>query len=135
MDKLQEISAPIGRLLLSMIFIYSGFGKITGYAATAGYMESMGVPSLLLPLVIALEVLGGIAILIGFKARLVSILMAGFCILSALIFHQFWMDESQTNPFMKNFAMAGGFLMIFAHGPGAYSVDERHHTPRRVHHH
>ncbi|MDX1786765.1 MAG: DoxX family protein [Psychrobacter sp.] len=123
MDKLQELSAPIGRLFLSMIFIFSGFTKITGYAATQGYMESMGVPSMLLPLVIAVELLGGIAILLGFKARLVAILMAGFSVVSALLFHQFWIDESQMNPFMKNIAMAGGFLMIFAHGAGAYSID------------
>ena len=126
MDKLQELSAPIGRLLLSMIFIFSGFTKITGYAATQGYMESMGVPGMLLPLVIAVELLGGIAILLGFKARLVAILMAGFSIVSALLFHQFWIDESQMNPFMKNIAMAGGFLMIFAHGPGSYSIDNSH---------
>ena len=129
MDKLQELSAPIGRLFLSMIFIFSGFTKITGYAATQGYMESMGVPSMLLPLVIAVELLGGIAILLGFKARLVAILMAGFSVVSALLFHQFWIDESQMNPFMKNIAMAGGFLMIFAHGAGAYSID-RSHTRR-----
>ena len=123
MDKLQELSVPIGRLFLSMIFIFSGFTKITGYAATQGYMEAMGVPGMLLPLVIAVELLGGIAILLGFKARLVAILMAGFSIVSALLFHQFWIDESQMNPFMKNIAMAGGFLMIFAHGAGAYSID------------
>ena len=127
MDKLQELSAPIGRLLLSMIFIFSGFTKITGYAATQGYMEAMGVPGMLLPLVIAVELLGGIAILLGFKARLVAILMAGFSIVSALLFHQFWIDESQMNPFMKNIAMAGGFLMIFAHGAGAYSIDNNTH--------
>lgn len=130
MDKLQELSAPIGRLLLSMIFIFSGFTKITGYAATQGYMEAMGVPGMLLPLVIAVELLGGIAILLGFKARLVAILMAGFSIVSALLFHQFWIDESQMNPFMKNIAMAGGFLMIFAHGAGAYSIDNSNH--RRI---
>ena len=123
MDKLQELSAPIGRLFLSMIFIFSGFTKITGYAATQGYMEAMGVPGMLLPLVIAVELLGGIAILLGFKARLVAIVMAGFSVVSALLFHQFWIDESQMNPFMKNIAMAGGFLMIFAHGAGAYSID------------
>ena len=109
-----------------MIFIFSGFTKITGYAATQGYMESMGVPGMLLPLVIAVELLGGIAILLGFKARLEAILMAGFSIVSALLFHQFWIDESQMNPFMKNIAMAGGFLMIFAHGPGSYSIDNSH---------
>lgn len=130
MDKLQDLSAPIGRLFLSMIFIFSGFSKITGYAGTAAYMDSVGVPSMLLPLVIALELLGGIAVLIGFKARLISLLIAGFSIVSAILFHQFWNDESQMNPFMKNIAMAGGFLMIFAHGPGAYSIDNN--NTRRV---
>ncbi|MBA2057379.1 DoxX family protein [Psychrobacter cryohalolentis] len=129
MDKLQELSAPIGRLFLSMIFIFSGFTKITGYAATQGYMESMGVPGMLLPLVIALELFGGIAILLGFKARLIALLFVGFNIISALLFHQFWIDESQMNPFMKNIAIAGGFLMIFVHGAGAYSID--HSNTRR----
>ncbi|WP_201503062.1 DoxX family protein [Psychrobacter cibarius] len=130
MDNLQALSAPIGRLLLSMIFIFSGFTKITGYAATQGYMEAMGVPGMLLPLVIAVELFGGLAILFGFKARLVAILMAGFSVVSALLFHRFWIDESQMNPFMKNIAMAGGFLMIFAHGAGAYSIDNSNH--RRI---
>ena len=130
MDKLQELSAPIGRLFLSMIFIFSGFTKITGYAATQGYMESMGVPGMLLPLVIAVELFGGLAILFGFKARFVAILLVGFNIISALLFHQFWIDESQMNQFMKNIAMAGGFLMIFAHGAGAYSIDNNNH--RRI---
>lgn len=123
MDKLQRLSILIGRLFLSMIFIFSGFTKITGYAATQGYMEAMGVPGMLLPFVIALELFGGIAILLGFKARLIALLFVGFNIISALVFHQFWIDESQMNPFMKNIAIAGGFLMIFAHGAGAYSID------------
>ena len=132
MDQLQQISAPIGRLLLSMIFIFSGFGKITGYAATQGYMESMGVPGMLLPLVIALELFGGIAILLGFKARLIALLFVGFNVVSALIFHQFWVDASQMNPFMKNIAIAGGFLLIFSHGPGAYSMENSHSRKRLV---
>ncbi|SJN16101.1 DoxX family protein [Psychrobacter sp. JB385] len=132
MDKLQSLSAPIGRLLLSLIFIFSGFNKITGYAATQGYMESMGVPGMLLPLVIALELFGGIAILLGFKARVIAVLFVGFNIVSALLFHQFWIDASQMNPFMKNIAIAGGFLMIFAHGPGAYSMDNSQARKRLV---
>ena len=129
MDKLQELSAPIGRLFLSIIFIFSGFTKVIGYAATQGYMESLGVPDTLFPLVIALELFGGIAVLLGFKARLIALLFVGFNIISALLFHQFWIDESQMNPFMKNIAIAGGFLMIFAHGAGAYSID--HSNTRR----
>ena len=125
MDKLQQFSAPLGRLLLSIIFIFAGIGKITDYATTQGYMESVGVPGMLLPLVIAFEVLGGIAILLGYKARLSAMLFVGFNIVSAIIFHQFWVDESQMNSFMKNVAIAGGFLMIFAHGAGVYSIDNK----------
>ena len=125
MDKLQQFSAPLGRLLLSIIFIFAGIGKITDYATTQGYMESVGVPGMLLPLVIAFEVLGGIAILLGYKARLIAFLFAGFSIVSAIIFHQFWTDESQMISFMKNISIAGGFLMIFAHGAGAYSIDNK----------
>lgn len=133
MNQLQNFSAPIGRLLLVAIFIYSGIGKISGYEATQGYMEMMGVPGIMLPLVIILEVLGGIAILVGFKARWVALLFAGFSILSALIFHPFG-DPEQQNDFMKNIAMAGGFLMIFAHGPGAFSLDEGKDGKRLQHH-
>ena len=125
MDKLQKFSAPLGRLLLSIIFIFAGIGKITDYASTQGYMESVGVPGMLLPLVIAFEVLGGIAILLGYKARPIAFLFSGFSIVSAIIFQQFWVDESQMNSFMKNVAIAGGFLMIFAHGAGAYSIDNK----------
>ncbi|MGB5876233.1 MAG: DoxX family protein [Psychrobacter nivimaris] len=125
MDKLQQLSAPLGRLLLSIIFIFAGIGKITDYATTQGYMESVGVPGMLLPLVIAFEVLGGIAILLGYKARLIAFLFTGFSIVSAILFHQFWTDESQMISFMKNISIAGGFLMIFAHGAGAYSIDNK----------
>ena len=125
MDKLQQFSAPLGRLLLSIIFIFAGIGKITDYATTQGYMESVGVPGMLLPLVIAFEVLGGIAILLGYKARPIAFLFAGFSIVSAIIFHQFWTDESQMISFMKNISIAGGFLMIFAHGAGVYSIDSK----------
>ena len=120
-------SALLGRFLLVAIFIFSGIGKITGYAATQGYMESMGVPGFILPLVILLEVFGGLAILVGFKTRLVAFLMAGFSIVSALIFHADFGDQNQMMNFMKNLAMAGGFLMIVAHGAGAYSIDARNH--------
>lgn len=125
MNQLQAFSALLGRLFLAMIFIQSGLSKMSDYAATQGYMDAMGVSSALLPLVIALEVLGGIAIVIGFKARLVALAMAGFSLLSALLFHTNFSDETQTIMLMKNIAIAGGFLMIVAHGAGAYALDNR----------
>ena len=125
MNKLQDLSAPIGRIFLAAIFIMSGMGKITNYAGTQGYMDAMGVPGVMLPLVIILEVLGGIAIVIGFKARFVAFLMAGFSVVSAILFHADFGDQTQLNMFMKNIAIAGGFLLIVAHGAGAYSLDNR----------
>ncbi len=125
MNQLQAFSALLGRLFLAMIFIQSGLSKMSDYAATQSYMDAMGVSSALLPLVIVLEVLGGIAIVIGFKARLVALAMAGFSLLSALLFHTNFSDETQTIMLMKNIAIAGGFLMIVAHGAGAYALDNR----------
>lgn len=125
MNQLQAFSTLLGRLFLAMIFIQSGLSKMSDYAATQGYMDAMGVSSALLPLVIALEVLGGIAIVIGFKARLVALAMAGFSLLSALLFHTNFSDQTQTIMLMKNIAIAGGFLMIVAHGAGAYALDNR----------
>lgn len=123
MTQLQALAAPFGRLLLALIFITSGLNKISAYSGTQGYMEAMGVPGALLPLVIALEVLGGIAVLIGFQARLAALGLAGFSIMSAVLFHADFADQMQMIAFMKNVSIAGGFLMIFAHGAGAYSVD------------
>ncbi len=123
MERLQEGSVLLGRLLLSLIFIISGVGKIMGYAGTQGYMESMGVPEFMLPIVIILELLGGIAILVGFKTRLFALLFIGFNVVSALVFHSDFGDQTQMTMFMKNIAIAGGFLMLFAHGAGSYSVD------------
>jgi len=88
-------------------------------------MEAMGVPGSILPLVIAFEVLGGIAVIIGLKARLVSLLLAGFSLLSAVLFHADFSEQTQMTLFMKNITIADGFLMIVANGAGAYSLDNR----------
>ena len=114
-----------GRAGLALIFIISGWGKIAGYAATQGYMEAMGVPGALLPLVIALEVGGAVAIIVGWHTRLVAFLLAGFSVVSALIFHSALGDTTQFILFMKNLAMAGGFLFLVAHGAGDWSLDAR----------
>lgn len=124
MNNALRYAAPLGRLLLVVLFIMSGWSKISGYEGTQGYMESMGVPGGLLPLVIALEILGGIAVLVGFKARWIALILAIFTIASAVIFHADFADQNQMMHFMKNLAIAGGFLMIAGHGPGALSVDK-----------
>jgi putative oxidoreductase len=114
-----------GRALLSVIFIVAGIGKIGAYAGTQGYMESMGVPGALLPLVIALEIGGGLAVLLGWQTRVAAFLLAGFCLLSALIFHADLGDQMQSILFMKNLAIAGGLLTLCASGAGAWSLDAR----------
>jgi len=125
MKQIQSIAAPAGRILLSLMFVTSGFSKISGYTATQGYMEAMGVPAMLLPLVIAVELLGGLAVMLGWHTRIAAFLLAGFSLLSALLFHANFGDQMQMIMFMKNISIAGGFLMIVALGGGAYALDNR----------
>jgi putative oxidoreductase len=114
------------RILLAQIFLISGVGKLgAGYAQTQGYMEAMGLPGMLLPLVIALEIGGGLALVAGFLTRWAALALAGFCMASALVFHREFADQIQMIMFMKNFAMAGGLLLLYVHGAGAFSVDAR----------
>jgi putative oxidoreductase len=119
-----------GRVLMSAIFIMAGISKFGAYAATQGYMESMGVPGVLLPLVILLELGGGLTVLLGWQTRISAFLLAGFCIVSALIFHANFGDQMQSILFMKNMAMAGGFLFLVAGGAGAWSLDARRQASR-----
>ena len=121
---LQNGLSLAGRILMSLIFIVAGFNKIGGYEGTQGYMESMGVPGMLLPLVILLELGGGLLLLVGFKTRIIAFLLAGFSLLAAVIFHNNLADSMQSIQFMKNLALAGGFLYIAAWGPGAWSLDK-----------
>ena len=122
---LTNAAALVGRLLLVLIFIQSGYGKIGGYDGTVKYMASAGVPGLLLPLVIAVELGAGLLVAIGYQTRLAAIALAGFTLLSALLFHFNLGDRMQAVQFMKNLSIAGGFLVLFAHGAGAWSVDGR----------
>ena len=111
----------VARILAAAIFIIAGFGKLgAGYAATQGYMASTGVPGALLPFVIALEIGGGLALVLGFQTRLVAFLLAGFCIVTGLIFHT---GPDQQIMLMKNLTMAGGLLAFTAFGAGRPSLD------------
>ena len=125
LDRMSPYAALIGRLMIAAIFIQAGVNKIFGYAGTAGYMDAMGVPSILLPAVIALEVVGGIAIVIGWQTRIIALLLAGFTVLAGLLFHFQPEDQNQMIHLMKNVAIAGGFLFLTAFGPGALSLDGR----------
>jgi len=113
----------LGRTGLSLIFIISGLGKIAAYAGTQQYMASAGVPGALLPLVIALELGGGLAILGGLFTRWTALALAGFTLVAAALFHNNLGDQVQGIMFWKNVAIAGGFLLLAANGAGAYSLD------------
>ena len=125
MRTIQSFTAPLSRTLIALIFVVSGAGKLANYAGTQAYMEAMGVPGALLPAVIALELLGGLAIILGWQARIAAFLLAGFSLLSAVLFHANLADQVQSIMFMKNLALAGGFLLIVIHGAGDWSLDNR----------
>jgi len=116
---------PLARLMLALIFILAGIGKIMDPAGTAVYMQAMGVSSMLLWPTVALEILGGIAIAIGYKTPLAAIALALFSIAAAVLFHSNFGDKMQMILFMKNIAMAGGLLLLAAGGVTAYSVDKK----------
>jgi putative oxidoreductase len=113
------------RILLGAMFVIEGYTKIGGYAEAAAYMQKYGVPDLLLPLVIAVELLGGLLIVAGWQTRPVAFALAGFCILAALLFHLDFANRNQTIQFLKNLTIAGGFLALLVSGPGAWSIDGR----------
>jgi putative oxidoreductase len=130
MDSTKDVMALVGRVLLALMFIVSGYGKVTGYDGTAGFMASAGLPmvGVLLPLTILVELGAGIALIIGWKARWAALLLAGFTILATLVFHNFWTMKAEAllvNSlfFYKNLAVIGGMLFVFTFGPGRYSVD------------
>jgi putative oxidoreductase len=124
-DILSYYLSPIARIFIAIIFLMSGLNKIGNYGNTAYWMEAVGVPSLFLPIVIALEIVGGLAIILGWKARIFSFLLAGFCMLSAIVFHSNFADQNEMINFMKNIAIAGGFLTITINGAGSFSLDGR----------
>lgn len=111
------------RIFLALIFVLSGLDKISNFEAMQGYMSAMGVPTFLLAPTILLEVLGGLAIIIGFKVRIAAAGLAFFCVISALLFHNNLADQTQFIMFMKNIAMAGGFLMLLSLEKTPLSLD------------
>lgn len=125
MNKVTPYFSPLGRALLALIFIMSGFSKIGAYAGTQGYMEAYGIPGMLLPLVILVEMGAGLAVLLGWQARLAAFALAGFSLVSAAIFHANFADQMQMIMFMKNVSLAGAFLFITANGAGFFALDNR----------
>jgi len=131
-NQTQNVAALLGRILLSLIFITSGFGKIAGFAGVVGYIGSKGLPaaSVVAVLTILVELGGGLAVLVGFLSRWAALALAVFCVLAAFIFHAYWgvpADQvmGQQINFWKNISIAGGFLMLTAFGPGGISIDAK----------
>lgn len=120
-----QLASPLGRSLLALIFILSGVTKIGAYAGTQAYMEAFGLPGALLPLVIAFEIGAGLAIVLGWQTRLAALGLAGFSLVSAVVFHANFGDQMQMIMFLKNLALAGAFLTLVAAGPGHYALDNR----------
>jgi putative oxidoreductase len=122
-----NVAAVLGRVLISAIFVLSGLSKLTAAAGTIGYIEAAGLPlaPVALAVAIAIEVLGGLALIVGFKTRWVAAALALFSVVTALAFHSNLGDQNQFIHFFKNIAMAGGLLQIVAFGGGALSLDAR----------
>jgi len=115
----------IGRIFISSIFLLSGYNKIFNYGNTVAWMEGFSIPGFLLWPTIVLEILLPILIIIGYQTQISAILLAMFCIATAVIFHLDFSNQMQTIAFLKNFALAGGFLFIAVHGPKEWSMERK----------
>ena len=115
----------IGRILISALFLLNGIFKINNYDGTIGWMESFGMPGILIIPAIILEIAGPILIIIGYKTKLAAGLLSLFCIATAVIFHNDFADQMQFTSFLKNIALAGGFLLIVVNGSKDFSLDNK----------
>ena len=116
----QAVLALLARILMAYIFIVAGYGKLTAYSATVGYMEAMGVPGAMLPLTVFVELGGGLALLFGFQARFAALGLGIFSIITAFLFHG---GADDVTIFMKNIAMAGGLFYLMLYGASKFSID------------
>ena len=115
----------IGRIFISLVFLSSGFNKIGNYEGTIGWMESFGMPGFFLIPAIILEVGAPILIIIGYKVKISAALLSLFCIATAVIFHNDFSNQMQFISFMKNIALAGGFLFLVINGAKDFSLDKK----------
>ena len=125
MTRFNPIFSFGGRLMIALIFILGGLNKIPAIEGMQGYMEAMGVPGILIYPTILFEVGAALAIIAGFQTRIVALLLAGFTLVTAFIFHNQLGDQMQFLLFIKNIAIAGGFLFLVRHGAGEWSLDNR----------
>src|SRR4029077_2926725 len=121
---IQSAVPLVGRILLAVLFILAGVGKLANPAGTQGYIASVGLPLPLLAYIVALvvEIGGGLLLLVGYRARLTSVVLAIFTVVTSLVFHHAFGDQNQFIHFMKNLAITGGLLQVAAFGAGAFSL-------------
>ena len=115
----------LGRILLSAIFLINGIGKIFNYEGTIQYMENFDVPGYLIIPAITVEILFPILLIIGYYTKSSALVLSLFTLVLAVIFHTDFSNQMQLMSFLKNIAIAGGFLIIFVYGPGKYSIDHK----------
>ena len=115
----------IGRIFISLIFLLSGFSKISNYEGTVSWMESLGVPGIFLIPAIVLEIIAPIFIIIGYKVKISATLLSLFCVATAFIFHNDFSNQMEFISFMKNIGLAGGFLFLAVNGAKDFSLDKK----------
>ena len=115
----------IGRIFISSIFLLSGYNKIFNYADTITWMEGFGIPGFLLWPAIVLEIVLPILIIVGYRTQISAILLAMFCVATAVIFHLDFANQMQTIAFLKNLGLAGGFLFIATNGPKEWAIEKK----------
>lgn len=124
MDQLSKYAPLIARIFIGLFFLLAGLGKLADVAGTAGYMEMVGLPGILVWPALLFEIALGLSILVGYKLRLAALAGAAFCIVTAVLFHSDFTDQVQMVMFMKNFSIAGAFLLFYANGAGALALDK-----------
>ena len=115
----------IARILISILFLLNGIFKINNYEGTVGWMESFGLPGILIIPAIILEIVGPILIIIGYQTRIAAASLSLFCVATAIIFHNDFSDQMQLTAFLKNIALAGGFLFLVVNGAKGYCLDKK----------
>jgi putative oxidoreductase len=124
MTALSTFGPLAARILIGALFIMAGIGKLGDVAGFAGYLTSGGLPAFLAWPSVIFEIVLGLAMIAGFQTRIFALLGAGFCVLAAVLYHFNPADQMQMTMFLKNLAIAGGFLMLAVHGAGRYAVDK-----------
>jgi putative oxidoreductase len=127
MTSVQRYLPVLGRVLLAVLFVMSGISKLTDPAGTIGYIQSAGLPlpNIAYGIALTVELLGGILLIVGYRTRLVALILAAFTVAAAIGFHAHFADQNQMIHFMKNIAITGGLLQVVAFGAGAFSLDSR----------